>query len=509
MENNANNTNGTSGNESNVSGYTSRFGLICILMGGAVGAGNIWRFPRMAALNGGGAFVVAMLICLIFVGLPIMYVEFFVGRATRRGSIGSFRDILGKKYAWMGTWGAMCNLLMTAMYTVATAWIFRYMFMSISKSYYGLNKQELFSKVSNHDPITIVIFLCLIVALYFSIQTQRIMEKVSEILLPILFVILIFVAIYAVTLPRGTEGLKYLYNIDWKTLAGPTVWLNALTQTAWSLGPGMLTWLHTSIFNHKNDDIVLNGKCQGYGDLTAGMLGAMCVLPCIFAFLPSEEALALCGSGNAGLMFVGMCSLFESMPGGFIISILFYVALGFAAFSSILSMAMVGVCNLMDMGMSRKKGILVICLFYLVVGFPSVWSLTFANNQDTVWGIGFVVTMVFLSLIVHKVGAEKVRTEFINPVSDIKTGKLFNVGALYIAPIMITIMFLWWCVQSVQWYPDTWWNPFQEASLSSLLLQWAILIGLCIGFNSYLCKKVSPSPYNGKDYPPVPESYIQ
>ena len=495
--------------QKNISGYSSRFGLLCVLIGSSVGAGNIWRYPRMAALNGGGAFVVAMLICLVCVGIPVLYVENFLGRATRHGSTGAFRDVLGKKFAWMGTWGSMCNLLMTSMYVVATAWICRYLGMSLTRSYWGVeDKDALFHSVSNGDPITIVIFLVLIFLLYFAIQSQKILEAVAKVMLPTLFVILVVIAVYACTRDGGVLGMEYLFHIEWSDFASPNTWLNALTQTAWSLGPGMLTFLNTAIFNSKSDDIVLNTKCQGFGDLTCGMLGGLCVLPCIFAFMPTEEALAACESGNASLLFVGLGSLFEKIPGGFIISILFFVALAFAAFSSILTMAMVGVCTLMDMGMSRKKGVLTICIFYAVVGFPSVMSLTVANNQDTVWGVGFVITMVFLSFVVHKVGAEKIRTQFVNPVSDSKTSKFFNFCMLYLVPILIIIMFAWWCIQAISWYPDTWWNPFQESSLGSMLLQWGILIILCFAFNNFLCKKISPSVYDGEDYPPVPERYL-
>lgn len=316
------------------SGYSSRFTLICVLIGGSVGTGNLWRFPRLVAGNGGGAFILVMVLCVFLSALPLLYVENFLGRATRHAAPAAFRDVAGPKYTWMGMFSTVAYLLMTAYYMVVLAWCLHYAWMSLTKSYFGVDKDALFDSVTNGHPVTIGIWVVALVCLYIGISKQSFLEKISSVLLPMLFVILIGLVIYALTRPNAVEGLKFAFRLDVEDLVDINTWKEALTQCAWSIGPGTMMMITAAMVSDKNGDITLNTHVQAFGDMTVALLGTVCVLPIIFAnALSVEAATEICEQGNNGLTFLALTGMFESMPGGSLVGTGFFLCLSFAAFT--------------------------------------------------------------------------------------------------------------------------------------------------------------------------------
>ena len=226
--------------ETKKSGYSSRFALICVLIGGSVGTGNLWRFPRLVANTGGAAFIIVMTVCVFLTALPLLYVENFMGCATRHSAPGAFHDICGKKYTCLGMFATLAYLLMLAYYLVVLAWCLRYAGMSLTGGYFGVDKEALFTSVTTADPATIGVWVVALVLVYFGIAKQEALEKVSSILMPCLFGLLIGLVVYALTRKGAYDGLKYSFTLNPKSLVDINIWKEALTQVAWSIGPGTM-----------------------------------------------------------------------------------------------------------------------------------------------------------------------------------------------------------------------------------------------------------------------------
>lgn len=489
------------------SGYSSRFALLCVLIGGSVGTGNLWRFPRLAGQMG-GTFIIAMVICVFVTVLPLLYVENFLGRATRHSAPGAFKDVAGPKYTWLGMFATVAYILMTAYYMVVLAWCVHYSGMSLTKSYFGVDKQALFDDITNANPTTIVIWLVALVLLYFGISKQKLLEKISSILLPTLFVILIFLVIYALTRPGAVGGLKFAFRFNAHGLIEVNTWKEALTQCAWSIGPGTMMMVTAAMVSAKDQDTTLNSHVQAFGDMTVALLGTLCVLPIIFANAASvSEASQICEMGNNGLTFLALTGMFEQMPAGNIVGMLFFICLSFAAFTSATLMTMCGVNVLIDLGMSRKKGARILVIFMGLVGIPSAMSQDFLTNQDNVWGFGLVWGSLFLGLVIRKFGAEKARTQFINPVSDIKINKSFDVLATVVAPVLVTAVLILWMVQSVGWTDDPW-ALISTSSTGTIIYQWIFIAIVCMIFSRYYNNHIKHTYYNGETFPEMPEGLL-
>ena len=495
-------------NKEKGSAYNSRFGLLCVLIGGSVGTGNLWRFPRLVAEYGGGAFIVVMLVALMMIGIPLVYVENVAGRATRHSAPGAFRDMIGPKYTWMGTFATAAYFMMNSYYMVVLAWCVRYTYMSATKAYFGKDKAVLFDEVTNGDAGTFICWAAVLILLYLCIRKRAGLEKAAKFLMPSLLLILLVLVVYSVTRNGAVDGLKYAFNFDPNALIDSNVWLEAFTQVVWSLGPGTMLIVAVSKYTAKDDDIALNTKIQAFGDMSFALLGTICILPCIFAFASSsDEALALCQSGNNGLTFIGLTNMFESMPGGAIVGTLFFLALSFAAFSTVITVTTCFSNVLIDVGVKRKKAVAISVGAQAVVGIPSVLSQDFLSNQDTAWGFGLILGTIFIGFLARKFGTEKMRTKFINPVSDIKVGKSFNILAGTVAPLIILVVLVTWSIQSIGWDPQ-WWNPLKVSSLGTMLVQWAIVLAVSVGLNKTLNAKIKNKYFNGEEFGDIPEEVL-
>ena len=492
-------------------GFASRFGLIMCLIGASVGSGNIWRFPRMAALNGGGAFVLAWTIMLFLVSIPIIIAEMILGRATRHGTPGAFKDFMGKKYTWMGAFLCLTTVGITSYYTAIMSWVLQYIILSVTKGYYGKDTTQLFQSIATGNMST-VLFFVVSLAITAYIVGKGIsggIEKVNSIMVPTLFILLAIVAIRTITLPGAAKGLEFYFHIDKKSLFSASTWLNALTQSAWSVGPGWGFVLTYGIYTKSKSDIALNEFMQGIGDNSAALLAGFAVLPAVFALAPSVEAATeICASGNTGLTFITLTNLLQQIPGGYIVGIAFFTALYCAALSSNIVMFLTGVAPLIDAGWSRKKATLAIFMVCLVWGLPSALNVSFLNNQDWVFGMVLLIGSLFLCGAIIKFGTEKVRKEYINiPENELYIGKWWNWCINFIAPILITVMFVWWSAQAISWYPDNWWDPFLESSLGTIILQGGLMVIVLMLFNNKISNSVKHKYFNDQGYPSIPDEH--
>ena len=315
------------------------------------------------------------------------------------------------------------------------------------------------------------------------------LEKINKILIPALFVMLVILAIRANMLPGSTEGLRFLFQPKWADLLNGRVWLEGLTQVAWSTGAGWGLMLTYFVYAKKREDIVLNATTVCFGDTTAAFLAGLAIIPTIFALSPDPQAAV--ASGNTGLAFIHLTNLFTVMPGGVFFASLFFLALIFAGFSSLLSMVELGVRLLMDAGWARHKAAMAAGIGITVLGLPSSWSMSFLDNQDWVWGVGLLFSGLLFSFAAMKIGIQKIWDEHIAPDSDLKAPWMWKLIGLF--PLWFVIIFGWWIKQAASWYPDTYmkWLPISEYTFTvgTMVYQWAILVVLALVTNNWLADK--------------------
>lgn len=489
-------------------GYSSQMALVVSLIAGSVGTGNIWRFPRVVATNGGGTFIVVWAIMLLLVCLPIMIGEHVIGRASRHGTPGAFRDFIGKKYTWMGTVVAVTMACVASYYSSVIAWVAYYLGLSFTKGYYNTDKVELFNSVSNGNIITVIIFVLVLgLSAFIAYNGVKGIEKANKIFIPILFTCLIAAAIRSVTLPGAEKGLNYLFSFNPGELLNYKIWLEGLTQAVWSAGPGWGLVITLAVFSKAKSDVSLTTTIQAFGDSSASIIAGLAVIPAIFALTPTiEAAQAICASGNNGLTFISMTQLFEVMPGGYLVSILFFTSLLFAALSSNVCHFMIVSLPFVDSGVNKKKAVLRVSLILLIWGLPSAWNANFLSNQDWVAGQMMLIGAIFSCYALYKFGTAKIRNQFINTkYSGLKTGKWWEISIRFVAPVVVFIMFAWWSIQSIGWEAN-WWNPFGVSTLGTAVVQGGLIILVCVLFNDKVANSIEHKYFNGEEFPDIPDN---
>jgi len=320
-------------------------------------------------------------------------------------------------------------------------------------------------------------------------------EKASKILIPTLFVLLIFGTVRAITLPGATDGLNFLFNPDLSKLLDYRIWLEGLTQSAWSTGAGYGLLLSYAVYTRKRDDIVMNSMTIGFGNNSASLLAGIMVICSVFALAPgeagapaAEELLQLGGPGNTALSFMWIPALFQQMPFGQLSLILFFVALVVAAISSLIAMIELGTRIFMDAGLSRPNAVKFVVAGGFLLGLPSALSIQFLMNQDNVWGIGLMVSGFLFAVAVNKFGVRKFREELIEPAdNDIKIGRWFDILLKWVIPAEFVVMIVWWLYQAAISDPR-WWHPVAVFNLGTCLFQWGVAFVLFRLFNNKLAE---------------------
>jgi NSS family neurotransmitter:Na+ symporter len=465
--------------------FSSRWAMFLAMLGMAVGTGNIWRFPRIAATNGGGSFLVAWVVFLLLWSVPLILVEFAMGKATRYGSIGAFARIMGRKYAWMGAWVAWTAIAIMFYYAVVAGWTIRYTFAA------------LLGELSNADPGAVwegfaftpsaALFQAVAFGLGIIVVARGVrgIEAATRILIPSLFVLVLVLAVRAVTLPGAERGLNFLFTPDWAALRNPEIWLQALTQNAWDTGAGWGLILTYAIYLRKTEDTALNAFMLGFGNNTVSLLAGIMVLCTVFSLMPNA-ADQIVGAGNEGLTFIWVPQLFALMPGGRFFMVLFFLALFFAAWTSLISMIELTTRVLADGGMARRNALVLVGIVGFLAGVPSALNADFFANQDFVWGVGLMVSGLFFAIAVLRYGVTRFRETLINtPYSDIRIGAWWD-WAIRLVVVEALVLIVWW-----------FWNVREEAlwdafGIGWLVVQFAIALVVFLVLNRWMVRKTNP-----------------
>ncbi len=469
--------------------FSSRWALLLATMGMAIGAGNIWRFPRLAGQYG-GAFLIPWLIFLLLWSVPLLMVEFSLGKHTRKGPIGAFSAYLGKKYTWMGGFVALCTMAIMFYYSVVTGWALKYFVAGISGELLHVNHQQFWEAFtsSGYEPLAYHLISLSLAALIIYQGIVKGIERANRFLLPTLFVLLIIGAVRSLTLPNAAEGLNYFFGFHGHSLSDPKMWLEGLSQSAWSTGAGWGLVLTYSVYMKEKEDVTLNAFITGFGNNSASLLAGLAVIPAIFSLTASiPEAEKALQAGNQGLSFVVVPQLFGALPGARYLVSMFFLALFFAALSSLISMFELSTRVLMDFGFSRRRALPIVAGLTAVLGAPSAFSMDIFNNQDWVWGLGLIISGFFFAFAVINQGAERFRERFLAAdYNNLRIGKWFNWTISFLIPIEAAILLAWWLYQSIGWDKSGWWHPFRPTNLGTCVFQWLVLLIFLLLVNNWV-----------------------
>lgn len=474
--------------------FATRWGILLAAIGMAVGTGNIWRFPRVAAANGGGAFLITWLVFMFAWSVPLVLIEFGLGKRTRRGPAGAIGHLIGAKYNWLGAFVGLCTCFITFYYSVVAGWCIKYFFVSLGSGVPGGDQEAYWATLTTGSFQPILFHLLVLIAGCYIISRGVVkgIERTNRILIPILFVLLVVAAVRAMFLPGAIKGLGFLFTPEWSQLLSHKVWLEGLTQSAWSVGAAWGLVMTYGVYLKKRDDFVLTSYATAFGDYSASLLAGIAILCTVFAVLPEMDARAALGAGNEGLTFIWLPRLFEQIPLGKVFLSLFFLALSFAAMSSVIAMIEMATRIGMDLGMKRSHAVPTVGVVAFVLGIPSAWKLGFFQNQDWVWGLGLMLSGFFISIAVIKFGAERFRDEVINtPEEKNPVGKWFVPVIKYVIPLEFLALMVWWFYRMItELDPDGWWHPFHSFSVGTTLLQWGALIGVLLILNRWWAKRV-------------------
>ncbi|MBE0654607.1 MAG: sodium-dependent transporter [Bacteroidales bacterium] len=483
--------------------FSSRWGLLVSALGIAVGTGNIWRFPRIAAQNGGdegaGALIIAWIVFLFLWSIPLIIAEYLIGRKHRAGVVGSFAAGMGKKYAWMGGFVAFVATAISFFYAVIVGWalfyFFRFLFLPLPAN--ADESLELWNSFQSGGLPFLFHLLAVLVGALAIAKGVTSIERVNKILIPTLLLIILIAVVRAVTLPGAGDGIAYLFRPQWGQLKDPSLWLQALTQNAWDTGAGWGLFLTYAAYMKMEHGTVKNAFITGIGNNTVSLLMAIMIFGTVFSVMQTGlgytdkevlDVMQTAGPASTGLTFIWMPSLFEMMPFGKPLAILFFLGLSFAGFSSLISMLELSTRTLVDRGVNRRKSIWIVVAVVYIMGIPSAMSLDILSNQDFVWGLGLMISGAFIALHIVKYGVEKLRQETnTEKGSDWRIRKDWSYVVRNFIPIAVVVLLLWWMyLSATEFAPEDWYNPFNPFSVMSCLLQWGIVTGILLKINKKL-----------------------
>ena len=467
--------------------FSSRWGILLAAIGFAVGTGNIWRFPRVAASNGGGAFLIAWLVFMFAWSVPLVLTEFGLGKHTRRGPAAAIGSLIGRKYNWMGVFVGLCTCFILFYYTVVTGWCLKYFFATLGSGLVDGDPEAYWQSFTTDSFQPVLFHLLAITAGCLIVQRGVVngLERANRLLVPLLFVLLMVAATRGVMLPGAVKGLHFLFVPVWSDLLEYRVWLEALSQSAWSVGAAWGLIMTYGAYLRKRDDFVLTSYTTAFGDYSASLMAGIAVMCAVFAVLPEAQAREALAAGNEGLTFIWLPRVFDTLPAGRLFLALFFLALSCAAMSSVIAMVELATNMFKDLGIPRRKAVPLIGMLAFLLGLPSAWKLGFFQNQDWVWGLGLMISGFFISFSAIRYGVSRFRKDLINtPEERQHVGRWYTFVISYVVPIEFVTIIAWWFYQAATVYdPTGWWNPFHISSVGTCLLQWGLLILLLLLVN--------------------------
>jgi neurotransmitter:Na+ symporter, NSS family len=470
--------------------FSSRWGMLLAMLGMAVGTGNIWRFPRIAATNGGGSFLVAWVVFLLLWSVPLLILEFGMGKGTRRGAIGAFIETMGPGFAWMGAWIAFVATAIMFYYSVVMGWTIRFFAAAVMGDVPAAVPGAFWDGYAGTPAAVVTHVIAMSLGLFVVSKGVKGIEKAAKVLIPGLIILVVILAIRAITLPGASAGLAFLFTPHLSDLANGELWLQALTQNAWDTGAGWGLVLTYAIYMRSREDTALNAFVIGFGNNAMSLLAGIMVLGTVFSVMP-DAASDIVGAGNEGLTFIWVPQLFAQIPGGRVFMSLFFLALVFAAWTSLVAMIELASRILIDLGLTRRRAISLVGVAGIGFGIPSALNMSIFGNQDWVWSVGLMLSGLFFAIAVLKFGVTKWREKFINTGdSDIHVGAWWDWSIrLVVVEALVLIGWFLWGARGGS-FKETW-TPFSAYNVGSVIVQSAIVLAILFALNGWLVRRTA------------------
>lgn len=449
--------------------FKSRLGFLLLSAGCAIGIGNVWRFPYVVGQNGGGLFVLLYIFFLVTVGVPILTMEFAIGRASRKSGVKAYQELEPKGSKWHihGIWGMIGNYTLMAFYTSVAGWMVYYFYRFLSGELSGLNTEEVgnaFNGMLNR-PATMTFWMVLIVVLGFmicSVGLQKGVERITKWMMVALLLVMIVLAVNSVFLPGGTEGVKFYLVPDFAQLQGETtletvknilgILSAAINQSFFTLSLGIGAML---IFgSYLNRERTLLGESLNIAmlDTFVAFVSGLIIFPaCISYNVPVDS--------GPPLIFITLPNVFNHMAGGRIWGTLFFLFMSFAAFSTILAVFENLLACCMDLyGWNRKRAAVINTFIVIAISIPCVLGFNLLSGFAP-RGAGscvldledFIVSNVLLpggSLIYLLFCVSRMGWGFKNYQKEANEGKGLKVPnwirgyVTYVLPVIVGLLFI-------------------------------------------------------------------
>lgn len=433
--------------EKNRSSFSGRIGFVLAAAGSAVGLGNIWRFPYLAAKYGGGIFLLIYVILAVTFGFSLMIAEIALGRKTGLSAVGAYRA-LNKKYSFIGNLTSLVPMIILPYYCVIGGWVIKYFAAFLSGQGTAAAGDTYFSSFTAQTTQPIVWFLIYVAAtaVVVLLGVEKGVEKVSKILMPILVVLSIVVCVYTICMPGAMEGVKYYLLPDFSKFSSTTV-LAALGQLFYSMSLAMGIMITYGSYMKKDADLEKSvGQIELFDTGIAFMAGLM-IVPAVFVFSGGDQAQL---SAGPSLMFITLPKVFNSMPMGDVIGSAFFLLVLFAALTSSISLMETVVSILQDkFHWNRRMTCLIVFIGMVLIGIPSslgfgAWDFIKPLGMSILDFFDFISNSVLMPIVafltcifVGYVIKTKVVVDEVKISSKFKREKLFNVMIKYVAPIFI------------------------------------------------------------------------
>lgn len=436
--------------------WNSKLGFILAAAGSAIGLGAVWRFPYMTAEHGGGAFLFVFLLFTILIGLPLLISEFVIGRASGRNPIDGFEYLSGKKslriFGWIGHFGTM---LLLSFYSVIGGWILIYLLIALLDLFnlYTVNDYTAMLGDIITNPVYVIaaqgIFI-FITAVVVAQGIQKGLERASKIMMPVLFILFLFIIIRSLTLPNAFEGVKYFLTPDFSELSANGI-MFALGQSFFALSVGITQMMTYASYLKADQNLTRSASYIVLLNIAVSVMVGLAIFPAIASFgMQSVE--------GPGLVFIVLPEIFNAIPFGIIFYLMFLTAFLFATLTSAFSMIEINVANTVKGDQSKRKKVTYIyAIIVFAIGIPSALSEGVLNDVQFFAGtifdnVDFLVSNILLpagalfsSIFVGYILDKRITMEQLNVTKDSKSFIVFK-GWLFllrfILPAIIIFVFI-------------------------------------------------------------------
>ena len=436
-------------------GFGSKLGILAAAVGSAVGLGNIWKFPYIVGQYGGAAFILVYLLCIAIIGVPIMLVEFSLGRRSGTNAAAVF-SLKKTKFPWEigGYLAVATSFIILSFYAIIAGWLFSYIGRSITGHLFTVDQSAFgayFDAISSStlEPLIGTALVLIITAAVCISGVKAGIEKYVKMLMPILFILLILLMIRSVTLEGSNAGLEFLFKPDFSKITSKAI-LEALGHAFYSLSLGMGIILTYGSYIDKTHNLGTLTVQVAIADTFIALMAGTVIFPAVFAFNMEPNA-------GPGLIFITLPAVFEQMPMGNIVSVLFFLLIAIAAITSTISLMEVSIAFVIEtFKVERKRATISVALALFALAVPSV--LSFGIWKDVLIGgrgffdlFDFVASNIFLpvgGIMVciyggWVIGMRNIKDEVTNGGNVVFAGEKFYTFIIkYVAPLAIFVILL-------------------------------------------------------------------